>query len=124
MCHRKKKRCIEKLKRLGIFEREARIYMALLEKKEFTALEIQKLTDVPRTEVYKIIQRMIRRGLCIEKQTGRKKKYQAVEPESAFDNLIKEYENDLLEKKRLAKDIDRMITPLYNQRIPGMDVLE
>ena len=71
---------IRKLIELGISEKEARIYWALLQKRELTALEIQGIAHVPRTKVYEITHRMILRNMCIEKQIGSKKKYQAVEP--------------------------------------------
>jgi len=118
------KEYIEKMMRLDISEREAKVYTALLTKRELTALEIHELTNVPRTKVYEIIKKMRHHGMCIEKQMGRKKKYQAVEPGRAFDNLIREYENDLGEKKRQAKDIAKMIHPIYNRGIQIEDVTE
>ncbi len=107
--------CIDKMVKMGVFERDARIYMALLEQRELTAMEIHKLTDVPRTKVYEITQRMIRSGMCIEKQKGGKKKYQAVEPTRVLARLTQEYENELEEKKRLAKSVARMMNPIYNR---------
>jgi sugar-specific transcriptional regulator TrmB len=99
--------------RLGISETEAKIYRALLERRELSALEIHELTKVPRTKVYEITQKMILRGMCIEKQMGRKKKYQAVEPQRAFDNLLGEYEMQLDEKKAIAKTICETVCPIY-----------
>jgi len=96
--------------------------MALLEQRELSALEINKLMNVPRTKVYEITQRMIRRGMCIEKRIGRKKKYQAVEPGKTLDCLIKEYEGDLDEKKKLAKEFCKMVYPMYNRGKQIVDV--
>lgn len=90
-----------------------------MKKRELTALEIHELTDLPRTKIYELAQMMIRRGMCIEKQMGRRKKYQAVAPKRALNNLIQEYTTDLNEKKRLAKDITRIIHPAYSQ---GMQI--
>jgi len=119
-----KERYIEKIVKLGISDKEARIYLALLQRRELTALEIHELTHVPRSKVYEITQRMILRGICIEKQMGGKKKYQAVEPRRAVKNLIKDYESNLDKKKRLANEFSKMVSPLYNQGMQIMDVLE
>jgi sugar-specific transcriptional regulator TrmB len=118
------KEYIEKMVKLGISEREARVYTALITKRELTALEIHELTHVPRTKIYEIIQRLNHHGMCIEKRMGRKKKYQAVAPRRALGNLIRDYENDLGEKKRLAKDITEMIHPIYSQGVQIEDVTE
>ncbi len=98
--------------------------MALLEKRELTALEIHELTNVPRTKVYEIAQRMIHRGMCIEKQVGRRKKYQAVEPRRALNRLIKEYEDNLDEKKKLTEEFNKMVYSIYNQGMQIVDVSE
>lgn len=89
-----------------------------------SALEIHELTRVPRTKVYEITQKMILRGMCIKKVMGRKKKYQAVEPKRAFNNLIQEYQNDLDERKELAKTMGKVFYPLYNQGMQSTDVSE
>lgn len=106
---------VAQLVKMGFYERDARIYMALLEQRELTAMEIHKLTNIPRTKVYEITQRMIRSGMCIEKQRGGKKKYQAVEPKRAIAQLVSEHENDLEEKKKLAKSFAKMVNPIYNR---------
>jgi len=115
MPKRRNEEYVAKMVKMGIFERDARIYMALLEQRELTAMEIHKLTNIPRTKVYEITQRMIRAGMCIEKQMGGKKKYQAVEPNRAFAQLVKEYESDLEEKRKLATSFAKMVYPIYNR---------
>jgi len=110
--------------KLGISERETRVYLSLLEKRELSALEIHKLTNVPRTKVYETIQRMILRGMCIEKQMGRRKKFQAIEPKRVLNRLIEGYESDLDEKKKLIKELNEMLRPIYKQGMQAVDVSE
>ncbi len=100
---------------LGISETEAKIYTALLQKREMSASEIYELTSVPRTKVYEITHKMALRGMCIEKLMNRKRKYQAVEPKRALSNLINQYENELQEKKELANAICNFFCPLYEK---------
>lgn len=47
---------IKKLYDLGLTEREAKLYLTLLEKKSFTALELQQIAKIPAqkfTKFYK-----------------------------------------------------------------------
>jgi len=108
--------------KLGISEGEARIYAALLEKGELSAMEIHELTNVPRTKVYEITQKMILRGMCLKKQMGRKTRYQAVEPKRVFNNLMKKNENELNEKKELANALGKALYTIYNQKIQNVDI--
>jgi len=119
-----KKEYIDKLVRFGISKTQARIYVALLEKRELSAMEIHELTKVPRSKVYEITQNMMLKGMCIEKTMGRNKKYQAVEPRRAFNNIIAEQEHMLQEKKDIANSISKMFGPLYSQGMQNVDVFE
>jgi sugar-specific transcriptional regulator TrmB len=101
--------------RLGIPDAQARIYLALLRKRELSAIEIQEMTDVPRTKVYEITQQMILKGLCIKKRIGRTKKFQAVEPERAFAGMLYEQEDELKSKRKIVDEIDKILGPLYNE---------
>lgn len=103
------------MQKLGVSETEAKIYRALLEQRELSALEVHELTKVPRTKVYEITQKMMLRGMCIEKQMGRKKRYQAIEPQRALDNLVKPIESQLQEKKQIATTLTKMIDPIYDR---------
>jgi sugar-specific transcriptional regulator TrmB len=106
---------VDKMMRLGIPDAQARIYIALLCKREMSAIEIQEITDVPRTKVYEITQQMVLRGLCIEKRIGRTKKFQAVEPQRALETLMHEQERELQSKKNLIQEINEYLMPLYTQ---------
>ncbi|MEO0127560.1 MAG: helix-turn-helix domain-containing protein [candidate division WOR-3 bacterium] len=115
---------IEKMTKLGITETEARIYTALLEKPELTAQEIYFLTGVPRTKVYEIGQRMVQKGMCIEKLVGNRRIFQAIGPKRAFRNLLKHYENDLLAKKKLSEELIESIHQEYEKTIQQSDLSE
>jgi sugar-specific transcriptional regulator TrmB len=42
----------DKLGEFGLSKREAEVYIALLQKKEFTAPELTKITTITRTKIY------------------------------------------------------------------------
>ncbi len=108
---------IAKMMKLGISEGEAKVFAALLEYGQLSALEIHEHTKVPRSKVYEITQKMVLRGMCIEKSIGSKKKYQAVEPARAFNNIITEYEHEFNDKKLLATQLAKVTVPVYQQSI-------
>ena len=115
---------LEQMVKLGISETEAKIYLALLAKRELSAREIHELTNVPRTKVYEITQKMILKGMCIAKKMGRRMKFQAVEPKRAFSKLVLEYQNELENRKKLASKLGELLLPLYDQGMKNIDVSE
>ena len=108
---------ITKIMKLGISEGEAKVFAALLEYGQLSALEIHEHTKVPRSKVYEITQKMVVRGMCIEKSIGSKKKYQAVDPTRAFKNIMNEYENEFEERKALAAQLAKATIPVYQDGI-------
>ncbi len=111
---------IAKMKELGISEGEAKVFAALLECGQLSALEIHKKTSVPRSKVYEITQKMVLRGMCIEKSVGSKKRYQAVEPDRAFKHVINQYEHEFDERKKLATQLAKILVPLYRDSIKSI----
>ncbi|MGB3478676.1 MAG: helix-turn-helix domain-containing protein [bacterium] len=117
----KNKSLIEKMTAFGIPEKNAMIYSALLTKSELTAVEIQKMTHIPRTKVYEITHKMAQDNMCIEKHIHGKTKYQAVEPKKFFHYMIQKHEQELTDKKILAEDIETLASPLYTHRTQNTD---
>lgn len=113
-----------KLKQLGLSETVAKIYIALLKKRELSAMEIHELTGVPRSRIYEIAQKMMQKGMCIEKKAGRSKKYQAVLPKRVFENLIRESKAEHVRKSELAEVMISELSPLYDQGLRNTDVSE
>ncbi len=96
----------------GLSLREAKVYTTLFRKKDFTASELQQLVDIPRTKVYEVLHQLISKGMCTEKKIGRNKKYEATNPVSVFDKLLK----DLAVKENIANNVLKILTSIYKQR--------
>ncbi|MCK4358685.1 MAG: TrmB family transcriptional regulator [Candidatus Cloacimonetes bacterium] len=112
---------VEKLiTNFGLSMREAKVYTTLFRKKDFTASEIQQLVDIPRTKVYEVLHQLISKGMCTEKKIGHYKKYEAVNPVSVFDRLLK----DLEEKENIANNVLKILSPLYKERETDDNPLE
>jgi len=114
-------RLIEKMVEIGIPAKEARIYSALLQKRELSALEIQAIAHVPRTKVYEITHRMIMNNMCIEKRIRGRKKFQAAEPEQFFRNLMKKRERELARQREIAKEIEEIASLKYRRNLETTD---
>lgn len=100
---------------VGLTERESKVYTTLLSKRMFTASELQIAADIPRTKIYEVLQKMINKGICIEKRIGRNKFFEAVEPSNAFKKLIEDFKADMTRKENIAKKIIDIFTPIYEE---------
>lgn len=119
---------IRKLLDLGLTEREAKLYLTLLEKKTFTALELQQIAKIPRTKIYEVLQKMMDRGICTQRSLGKKKIYEAVEPAVAFERIIKKSEAEFLEsienKKEIVGSLVKTLIPIYDENKENFNPLE
>lgn len=119
---------IRKLRELDLTEREAKLYLTLLEKKSFAALELQHIAKIPRTKIYEVLQKMIDRGICTQRSIGRKKIYEAVEPSVAFERIIKNSEEEFLQnleiKKEAASNLIKTLIPVYDENKENFNPLE
>ena len=90
---------------IGMSEREARVYLALLNKRYATATELQKLSGVPQSKVYEIIDNLVRQGYCLERKVGRKRTFEIIDPKitltNSFETLQKKLKESYKQKKKL-----------------------
>jgi sugar-specific transcriptional regulator TrmB len=93
---------IKKIQQIGFSRREAEIYIALLQKKEFTASELAKITTVTRTKIYEMLQNMVRKGICNENNKNGQKFYRAVKPKIILQDVISNYDLEIEQQKKAA----------------------
>ena len=58
------KELLKSLNALGLTGYEARCYMALLGKSELSATDVSRISEVPRTRTYEILENLLKKGLC------------------------------------------------------------
>jgi len=68
------------------------VYHALLMQPKLTATEISRLSSVPRSKVYDVLDNLINKGICTE-LIGKVKAFKAVNPEFAFSKLIEKIDH-------------------------------
>src|SRR5262245_29449224 len=100
------------LMELGLSEREAKLYLAMLNHPDRTALELQDLADVPRTKVYEILTRMVERQLCAVHQVDTTKRYSAVDPRQ----IIEAQRAKMTDQLRQMEGLKDNLTQIYDRR--------
>jgi sugar-specific transcriptional regulator TrmB len=114
-----KEKFIAKMLELGISQREAKVYLALLTKNHLTATEVAKISGIPRQKIYSVLSNMVNNGMCKEK-AGRVKKYKAVNPNYVCNGLISRYR----EKEKAAHNLSKDLTDIYEENLQKIDPLE
>lgn len=92
------------LQEIGLSEKEAQIYLALLQVDKDSIQDIAKKTDINRTTVYPVLESLSKKGLVSEVQDGKKTLYQAAAPER-LETFVERQKAILIEKSKRLKDI-------------------
>ncbi len=85
---------IEALKKFGLSEKESKVYLTNLELGETTASDISIKSNIPRTLVYDLLEKLIKEGLVSYSIKKAKKHFVAADP-SELVRIIKEKETTL-----------------------------
>ncbi len=96
---------LRELTDLGISEREAKLYLVMLEYGEVTANQMHRLTGVQRSKIYSILSRMVVHGLCNERIEGRNRFFTALNPKNVKATLQREWDSDHLNRVEKANSI-------------------
>lgn len=86
------------LQQIGLTKREAEVYLALLQRKEFTAPELTRITTITRTKIYEILQSLVHKGIITESSRNGNKVYRSIDPKIALQNIITNFEESVEQK--------------------------
>ncbi|MBI4043264.1 MAG: TrmB family transcriptional regulator [Candidatus Diapherotrites archaeon] len=89
----------EFLNKLGLTEYESKTLATLFGLKEAQAPDISRIAQVPKTRVYDVLDRLIKKELVI-KIYARPKKYKVIEADKVFDTLLSNKKGELVELER------------------------
>ena len=105
---------------LGMSDREARVYFAMLKKHKATASELQKMSGVPQNKIYDTLNNLTRNGHFFEKQEGRLRIFEIRNPKEslafAFEEFQKRFDNAEQQKQKIEE--------LYENSAPFIEPLE
>ena len=127
--------------KFGLNSYEAKSYLSLLERNRLSAVEVARLSGIPRAKVYETLETLTERGFC-HTIPGKIKKYSAVNPSALKDifiqmerekleakleklrDEIKHKENELTDKIKSADILVKRLEPLFERSRTENDPLE
>src|SRR6185369_11678946 len=92
------------LQDLGLTDKEATIYLSLLQVDGATALDLSKKTKINRSTVYVTIESLSKKGLVSETTIGKKTQFQAESPER-LETFVEKRRLQFEEQSQRLKDI-------------------
>lgn len=92
------------LREIGLSEKEAEVYLALLAGDSFSILEVAKKTKINRTTIYPVIKSLSEKGLVSETTINSKTHYQAESPER-LETYLERQKILLEENSKKMKDV-------------------
>ncbi|MBU1111333.1 MAG: helix-turn-helix domain-containing protein [archaeon] len=98
----------QKLKDIGLTEREAKVYLFLLEYQEAKTGIICSKLNIPNSHIYTILEKLLNKGIISFKIVNNVKIFRPVDPESLYA-LFREKERKLEQEK---KDLKKFISKL------------
>jgi sugar-specific transcriptional regulator TrmB len=84
----KNNKFISGLMNLGLTEREAKVFFALLNKRVSTISELQKLSGVPNSQIYRTIDSLVRQGFFTERQVNKKRTFEIIDPNLSLTRVL------------------------------------
>jgi DNA-binding MarR family transcriptional regulator len=114
---------IEQLKNLNLSDKEARVYLSLLELGPSTPYKIAKRARLKRPTAYVIAEELVEKGLIIQVTGEKNKLYVARSPEAYFEdveNKFKTAKRALPELMALQRKTSEKPNILYFEGVEGM----
>jgi len=101
--------------KLGLSEKEAKVYLAALELARDSVQNIAKKAGVNRPTAYVILEKLMRQGLVSTLEQGKKTYFIAEDPKELL-TLLEKQKREIEDKKIELKEIMNQLTALNNTR--------
>ena len=115
---------IQSLKSLGLNEKEAKVYIALLQMGQSTSYTIAKHSGLKKPTTYVILDNLIDRGFVMKVPRTNTKEFVAISPDDLFSIVKSKVENAekeaLPELKALSKGKDYKVSVTYYEGLEGL----
>ena len=111
------------LMKLGFSERQAKVYLALLNQRNATAAELQKSSGIIKTKVYEIVKSLVQKGYCRERKVGRKRTFEAVDPQFSLSSYIPKLESHINDTRLMIKRLSERFAESSEETEP-LDYIE
>jgi sugar-specific transcriptional regulator TrmB len=112
------------LEEIGLSDKEAKVYLALIEVDDDSVLNLARRTGVNRTTIYPVLQALTVKGLVSETQKGVKTHYRA-EPPERLQSVLERRKIEIDEQvKRLAEVVPRLRSQMRGDSKPVVKYYE
>ena len=106
------------LEQLGVTSNAAHVYLALFNNGSSTATELSNLSGVPRGVIYRVLDELISKGLCVQK-SGTVKKYAVTDPNLNLKGLIDIKRQELKSAESLQEELQERYSQVMSfERVP------
>lgn len=95
---------IKLLNQIGLTEGESKVYLALLQHGEISGYEAAKLSGVPRSKIYNLLEALISKGYIMYSEIDGNYRYAAIEMEEVAERVERETKETLCTLKSELKD--------------------
>lgn len=92
------------LEELGLSDKEAKVYLALLEVENDSVIDLSNKTGINRTTIYPVLESLSKKGLISEVKLDKKVRYSAESPER-LETYVERRKIQLEEQERRLKDM-------------------
>ncbi len=110
---------IHLLGKFNFTESEAKAYMTLLQNGPSTGYEISKISGIPRSKIYNLLETLIGKGVVLCTKNTNPVYYNAIPAEELAKNLKQDYDSAILEIKEGLKTFDSQMNLEYVWFIRG-----
>ncbi|UCE13294.1 MAG: hypothetical protein JSV04_14045 [Candidatus Heimdallarchaeota archaeon] len=100
---------------IGLTRNEARAYMELLPRESATASYLVRQTGIPDSKIYYIMDNLQKEGFIIV-QEGKPKKYVAINPSNALENMRTKFTAEYENKIAILDQLVNSLAPIYHDR--------
>lgn len=100
---------------IGLSRNEARAYLELLPRESVTASYLVRQTGIPDSKIYYIMDNLQKEGFIII-QEGKPKKYVAINPRNALENMRTKFTAEFENKIALLDRLANSLAPIYHDR--------
>jgi sugar-specific transcriptional regulator TrmB len=117
---------IQSLKNLGLNEKEAKVYIALLQHPKATAYLIARHSGLKRPTTYVVLEDLIDKGVATKIPRAKITQYSAISPEdlfSIFSSRLHNAQSALPELKALSQGKDFKVRASYYEGMEGLNEL-
>jgi sugar-specific transcriptional regulator TrmB len=108
------------LKELGLSRSQGMVYIALLKLgPDSKATYISKLANVPRQDIYRVLEGLIQVGI-VEKLISRPAKFRAIPPKKAISLLLEKKKNAFLKLEKVADSLSARLPENPNNQLDSI----